>query len=195
MSNIRVYELAKEFNKETKEVLEVLQKGGFSVKNNFSSVGDAEREALKKHYHKGAAPAAKAPAKEAKPKAEVKEVRENAPEKAKKGNGEKSQSRPQHKENHEHKEHRENRDNNQRKASSNNGNGNNRSHEGGSRGGHSEHNNNNNNDDTISLSYSKEQNVSFFSKKIVPNEKSLFLPFLIEQFFLYYNKLTKDLIL
>ena len=56
-------------------------------------------------------------------------------------------------------------------------------------------NNNNNNDDTISLSYSKEQNISFFSKKIVPNEKSLFLPFLIEQFFLYYNKLTKDLII
>ncbi|BAL83323.1 putative translation initiation factor IF-2 [Selenomonas ruminantium subsp. lactilytica TAM6421] len=145
MSNIRVYELAKEFNKETKEVLEVLQKGGFSVKNNFSSVGDAEREALKKHYHKGAAPASKVPAKEAKPKAEVKEVRENAPEK-KKEHGEKSQNRPQNKGNHEHKEHRENRDNNQRKASSNNGNGNNRSHEGGSRGGHSEHNNNNNND-------------------------------------------------
>jgi hypothetical protein len=56
-------------------------------------------------------------------------------------------------------------------------------------------NNSNNNDDTISLSYSKEQNISFFSKKIVPNEKSLFLPFLIEQFFLYYNKLTKDLII
>ena len=55
--------------------------------------------------------------------------------------------------------------------------------------------NNNNNEDTISLSYSKEQNISFFSKKIVPNEKSLFLPFLIEQFFLYYNKLTKELII
>ncbi len=147
MSNIRVYELAKEFNKETKEVLEVLQKANFPVKNNFSSVGDAEREALKKHYHKGAAPAAaKASAKEAKPKAEVKEVRENAPEKAKKVNGEKSQSRPQHKENHEHKEHRENRDNNQRKAN-NNGNGNNRSHEGGNRGGHNERNNNGSSND------------------------------------------------
>jgi len=54
---------------------------------------------------------------------------------------------------------------------------------------------NNNNDDTISLSYSKEQNISFFSKKIVSNEKSIFLPFLIEQFFLYYNKITKDLII
>ena len=69
MSNIRVYELAKEFGKETKEVLEVLQKANFAVKNNFSSVGDAEREALKKHYNKSTAPAAKAaPAKENKPK-------------------------------------------------------------------------------------------------------------------------------
>ena len=54
---------------------------------------------------------------------------------------------------------------------------------------------NNNNDDTISLSYSKEQNISFFSKKFIQNEKSISLPFLIEQFFLYYNKITKDLII
>ena len=60
---------------------------------------------------------------------------------------------------------------------------------------HNEMANNNNNDDTISLSYSKEQNMSFFSKKIIHNEKSLFLPFLIERFFLFYNKFTKDLII
>ena len=54
---------------------------------------------------------------------------------------------------------------------------------------------NNNNDDTISLSYSKEQNISFFSKKFIQNEKCISLPFLIEQFFLYYNKITKDLII
>ncbi len=76
---MRVYELAKEFNKETKEVLEVLQKANFSVKNNFSSVGDAEREALAKHYNKNAKPAAKAPAKTAKPKAEVKEAAPKKP--------------------------------------------------------------------------------------------------------------------
>ncbi|SFA76851.1 translation initiation factor IF-2 [Selenomonas ruminantium] len=134
MSNIRVYELAKEFGKETKEVLEVLQKANFAVKNNFSSVGDAEREALKKHYNKSAAPAAKAaPAKENKPK-EVKEAPKAKP-------AEKSAS-------HNHEKH----DNGQRKAvnhnNNNNGNGQNRSHEGGSRNnGHNERNNNNSNND------------------------------------------------
>ena len=134
MSNIRVYELAKEFGKETKEVLEVLQKANFAVKNNFSSVGDAEREALKKHYNKSAAPAAKAaPAKENKPK-EVKEAPKAKP-------AEKSAS-------HHHEKH----DNGQRKAvnhnNNNNGNGQNRSHEGGSRNnGHNERNNNNSNND------------------------------------------------
>ena len=134
MSNIRVYELAKEFGKETKEVLEVLQKANFAVKNNFSSVGEAEREALKKHYNKSAAPAAKAaPAKENKPK-EVKEAPKAKP-------AEKSAS-------HHHEKH----DNGQRKAvnhnNNNNGNGQNRSHEGGSRNnGHNERNNNNSNND------------------------------------------------
>ncbi len=134
MSNIRVYELAKEFGKETKEVLEVLQKANFAVKNNFSSVGDAEREALKKHYSKSAAPAAKAaPAKENKPK-EVKEAPKAKP-------AEKSAS-------HHHEKH----DNGQRKAvnhnNNNNGNGQNRSHEGGSRNnGHNERNNNSSNND------------------------------------------------
>ncbi|SFW20987.1 translation initiation factor IF-2 [Selenomonas ruminantium] len=134
MSNIRVYELAKEFGKETKEVLEVLQKANFAVKNNFSSVGDAEREALKKHYNKSAAPAAKAaPVKENKPK-EVKEAPKAKP-------AEKSAS-------HNHEKH----DNGQRKAvnhnNNNNGNGQNRSHEGGSRNnGHNERNNNSSNND------------------------------------------------
>ena len=134
MSNIRVYELAKEFGKETKEVLEVLQKANFAVKNNFSSVGDAEREALKKHYNKSAAPTAKAaPAKENKPK-EVKEAPKAKP-------AEKSAS-------HNHEKH----DNGQRKAvnhnNNNNGNGQNRSHEGGSRNnGHNERNNNSSNND------------------------------------------------
>ena len=134
MSNIRVYELAKEFGKETKEVLEVLQKANFAVKNNFSSVGDAERDALKKYYNKSAAPAAKAaPAKENKPK-EVKEAPKAKP-------AEKSAS-------HHHEKH----DNGQRKAvnhnNNNNGNGQNRSHEGGSRNnGHNERNNNNSNND------------------------------------------------
>lgn len=54
MSNVRVYELAKEFNKGSKEVLDVLQKANFAVKNNFNIVGDAERKALRKYYSKRA---------------------------------------------------------------------------------------------------------------------------------------------
>ena len=57
MSKYRVYELAKEFNKETKEVIDILRKNNFTAKNNFSSVGDEERNALKKYFEKGAAPA------------------------------------------------------------------------------------------------------------------------------------------
>ena len=56
-------------------------------------------------------------------------------------------------------------------------------------------NNNSINDDTISLSYSKEQNISFFAKKMNINEKNLFLPFSIEQFNIYYNNITKNLII
>ena len=54
---------------------------------------------------------------------------------------------------------------------------------------------NNSNDETISLSYSKEQNISFFSKKMNLNEKNLFLPFSIEQFNIYYNNLNKNLVI
>ncbi|SDP71729.1 translation initiation factor IF-2 [Selenomonas ruminantium] len=146
MSNIRVYELAKEFNKETKEVLEVLQKANFPVKNNFSSVGDAEREALKKHYNKSAAPAAKAaPAKENKPKAQQPKDVKEAKEAPKAKPAEKSTSR-----NHENHDKHEN---GQRKAHNNNGNGNNgsskgnnRSHENANRGGHNERSNNDRNE-------------------------------------------------
>ena len=55
--------------------------------------------------------------------------------------------------------------------------------------------NNSINDDTISLSYSKEQNISFFSKKMNINEKNLYLPFSIEQFNIYYNNINKNLII
>ena len=48
MSKYRVYQLAEEFNKKTKEVIDVLRKNNFTAKNNFSSVGDEERNVLKK---------------------------------------------------------------------------------------------------------------------------------------------------
>ena len=53
--------------------------------------------------------------------------------------------------------------------------------------------NNGNNDDTISLSYSKEQNISIISKRNNINEKNLFIPFYIEQFYISYDKRNKSL--
>jgi hypothetical protein len=59
--------------------------------------------------------------------------------------------------------------------------------------------NNNNVEDTISLSYSKEQNMSFNSKKERNNgdveEESISLPFFIENFNIIYNKKSKRLII
>ena len=51
------------------------------------------------------------------------------------------------------------------------------------------------NDDTISLSYSKEQNISFISKKMNINDKNICLPFLIEKFNIQYNKYSKNLLI
>ena len=74
MSKYRVFELAKEFKLDTKLAVEVLKKKNFPVKNHFSSVGDAERDALKAYLaskqEKKAQPvkaSASAPAPEAKP--------------------------------------------------------------------------------------------------------------------------------
>lgn len=127
MSKYRVYELAKEFNKETKEVINVLRKNNFTAKNNFSSVGDEERNALKKYFEKGAAPVLEKKTQPAKANVEKnnkpKEHKENNEAKAKKeassNNGSKEKknnaqhadhNKPaQHKNNHQH-------DNGNRKA-------------------------------------------------------------------------------
>ena len=53
----------------------------------------------------------------------------------------------------------------------------------------------NNNDDTISLSYSKEQNISLCSKNKKIEERSICLPFLQEHFNISYNKYNKQLII
>ncbi len=42
MANIRVYELAKKVNKDSKEVIEILKKNGVEVKSHMSSVSDEE---------------------------------------------------------------------------------------------------------------------------------------------------------
>ena len=53
----------------------------------------------------------------------------------------------------------------------------------------------NNNDDTISLSYSKEQNLSIYSKNKKNEDKSICLPFFQENFNIVYNKYNKKLII
>ena len=51
----------------------------------------------------------------------------------------------------------------------------------------------NNNDDTISLSYSKEQDISLLSKNKKNEDRSICLPFLQEHFNITYNKYNKQL--
>lgn len=63
MSKYRVYELAKEFNTDSKVILDILKRNKFKAANNFSSVGEEERTAIKNSLNnKGAKPQAKAPA-------------------------------------------------------------------------------------------------------------------------------------
>ena len=42
MAKIRVYELAKNLNKDSKEIIEILKKNGVEVKNHMSSVTDED---------------------------------------------------------------------------------------------------------------------------------------------------------
>ena len=57
---MRVYELAKELNTDSKNIMKILTQHGHEVKNHFASVGDAERALVEKALgHKGGAPAAK----------------------------------------------------------------------------------------------------------------------------------------
>ena len=46
MSTYRVYQLAKEFNLDTKKVIDILNKNNFKINNNFNLVGEKEREVI-----------------------------------------------------------------------------------------------------------------------------------------------------
>ncbi len=62
MAKIRVYELAKSLNKDSKEVLEILKKNGVEVKNHMSSVSDEDAGKVRARFSgkpQNAAPAAK----------------------------------------------------------------------------------------------------------------------------------------
>ncbi|MDY6268688.1 MAG: translation initiation factor IF-2 [Selenomonadaceae bacterium] len=54
MSKYRVFELAKEFHMDAKEVLGVLKQHHFRAQNNFSSVGDPERAAIREYVARNA---------------------------------------------------------------------------------------------------------------------------------------------
>ncbi|MBR3722790.1 MAG: translation initiation factor IF-2 [Selenomonadaceae bacterium] len=93
----RVYELAKKFNIDSKRALDILKKRGFKVSNNFSSVGDAEYEALKESLRKAQSKTEtkKETAKSDKPKEPVKQepskkIAEESPRLEKKNLPEKS---------------------------------------------------------------------------------------------------------
>lgn len=105
----RVYEVAKELNKETKEVLNFLKKENFAVKNNFSSVDDAGINALKKHYAKGGANVPKVQAKtETKPASEPKK-QNNEPKAA--ANYHKHENAVSNRSNHENQSRKAHNDN------------------------------------------------------------------------------------
>ena len=90
MSKYRVYELAKEFNTDSKVILDILKRNKFKAANNFSSVGEEERTAIKNSLNnKGAKPQAKAPAAKPaeKPAAKPAEKRAEKPQAAKPNHG------------------------------------------------------------------------------------------------------------
>ena len=90
MSKYRVYELAKEFNTDSKVILDILKRNKFKAANNFSSVGEEERTAIKNSLNnKGAKPQAKAPAAQSaqKPAAKPAEKRAEKPQAAKPNHG------------------------------------------------------------------------------------------------------------
>ena len=121
MSKYRVYELAKEFNTDSKVILDILKRNKFKAANNFSSVGEEERTAIKNSLsNKGAKPQAKAPAAPAaqKPAAKPAEKRAEKPQAGKQNHGSNGNNG------------RNERNERRSDAGRNNGNGN---HNGGSR--------------------------------------------------------------
>ena len=123
MSKYRVYELAKEFNTDSKVILDILKRNKFKAANNFSSVGEEERTAIKNSLsNKGAKPQAKAPAASAaqKPAAKPAEKRAEKPQAGKQNHGSNGNNG------------RNERNERRSDAGRNNGNGN---HNGGNNGG------------------------------------------------------------
>ena len=129
MSKYRVYELAKEFNTDSKVILDILKRNKFKAANNFSSVGEEERTAIKNSLsNKGAKPQAKAPAASAaqKPAAKPAEKRAEKPQAGKQNHGNSGSN------GNNGRTERNERNERRSDAGRNNGNGN---HNGGNNGG------------------------------------------------------------
>ena len=154
MSKYRVFELAKEFNTDSKVILDILKRNQFKATNNFSGVGEEERTAVKHALTKGkgekpqaAKPAPQAPAAKNQPAAKT-EKTEKADRKVEKpqmnnkqnhaNHGNKANGGNAHR--HENRDTHNNHNNNggNRAAASNNSNNN-------SRPAHSNHGNGGNN--------------------------------------------------
>jgi len=79
MAKMKVHELAKELEIQSKEVLAFLQEKGFEVKAAQSSVEDEQIALVRGHFGKAVAAEPKAPAKEEKTEAKAEPVKEAAP--------------------------------------------------------------------------------------------------------------------
>ncbi|WP_029543882.1 translation initiation factor IF-2 [Selenomonas sp. AB3002] len=163
MSKRRVFELAKEFNTDSKVVLDILKRHNYKVNNNFSGVGEAEYEVVKQELQKSgkaAAPAPKKPEKDySSQDGRVKTEKHDQPkekaaaEKAQKPAQEKEErqmhreQQPVHserkkeepkKENHsEHRDHNDRNDRNERSERSGDRQGGGRDHKNDGKGGNS----------------------------------------------------------
>lgn len=174
MSKYRVFELAKEFQTESKVVLDILQKNNYKVANHLSSVGEDERNAVRAYFNKKKAPAAKNAA--ASVKKETPKAREKRPEKQNNAHGdgmkrsehrnhgssngsqrpnnagnsvsrmENSQNRSGSNNGHNSNERSNNRSGRNERSSNSRGNGNNRNERNGRNDRNSNRNNNSRND-------------------------------------------------
>ena len=150
MSNIRVHELAKQINKDSKDIIAILKNNGIEVKSHMSSISQEAVEIVKKAY---------AQVKKEEPKQETKETKKPVEKKKendikpaeKKTEGEKKSSHISQVYNPQNSsKSNNNSNNNNRNNSGNNNNNNSRNNNGNNNNnrnnnGNSNNNNNNNN--------------------------------------------------
>ena len=76
MSKMRIYELAKQIEKDNAEIVALLKEKGIDVKNHMSSIDDAAIEMVKAAFSgKSEAPKVEAPKAETKPKKLLKNMK------------------------------------------------------------------------------------------------------------------------